>query len=176
MASFDWKGIVGTVAPTLATALGGPLAGMAVTAISQAALGKADGTEREVSEVIAAAKDPTILVKLKEAEQVFTEKMRQLDIDLEKIAADDRASARQREVAVRDQTPRNLAYGYTLGYFIVLGLIILNGAGIKAEAKDMVNVLLGVLSAAEVGIITYYFGSSAGSARKSDTLDQILQK
>ena len=28
---FDWKSVVGTVAPTIATALGGPLAGVAVS-------------------------------------------------------------------------------------------------------------------------------------------------
>jgi hypothetical protein len=36
----DWKKIVGAVAPTLATALGGPLAGMAAAAVSDALLGK----------------------------------------------------------------------------------------------------------------------------------------
>lgn len=34
--SFDWKQLVGSVAPTIATALGGPLAGMATKAIASA--------------------------------------------------------------------------------------------------------------------------------------------
>ena len=44
-----WKEIIGTVAPTLATALGGPLAGVATQAISAALLGKADGSEDEIA-------------------------------------------------------------------------------------------------------------------------------
>ena len=33
---FDWKSVVGTVAPTIATALGGPLAGVAVSSLAAA--------------------------------------------------------------------------------------------------------------------------------------------
>jgi len=168
--TFNWKQIVGTVAPTLATALGGPLAGAAASAVSQAILGKPTGTDTEIAEALAGTLTPDDLVKLKEAELNFKTQMRQLDIDLEKIAAGDRESARQREAAVRDETPRNLAYGYTFGYFAVLALIAFNGDAINAGVKDMINVLLGVLSAAEVGIITYYFGSSAESANKTDML------
>ena len=41
-----WKDIVGTVAPALATALGGPLAGLGVAAIGKA-LGLGDGAGEE---------------------------------------------------------------------------------------------------------------------------------
>ena len=42
----DWKSIVGTVAPAIATALGGPLAGLGVSAIGKA-LGLGDGASKE---------------------------------------------------------------------------------------------------------------------------------
>jgi len=42
--STTWKGIVGTVAPALATALGGPLAGVAVRAIAEKVLGKPEAS------------------------------------------------------------------------------------------------------------------------------------
>lgn len=169
----DWKSIVGSVAPTLASALGGPLAGMAVSAVSQAVLGKADASEADIGEAISKSNNPDILLKLKTAEQEFAAKIKQLNIDLEKIAADDRNSARQREVAVRDSTPRNLAYLYTGGYFIML--VALFKFGVPNESRDLLNTLIGILSAAEVGIITYYFGSSAGSAKKSETMEHILK-
>jgi hypothetical protein len=41
--------VVRTVAPTIATAVGGPLAGMATRVISEALLGKPDGSEAEPS-------------------------------------------------------------------------------------------------------------------------------
>ena len=47
------KSIIQTVAPTIGTAVGGPLGGMAVKAISEALLGKPDGTPDEVSKAIA---------------------------------------------------------------------------------------------------------------------------
>lgn len=79
--SFNWKGIVKGVAPTIATVLGGPLAGMGVKAISEAILGKPDGTETDIALALQGA-TPEMLVKIKDAEHTFKEKMRKLDIDL----------------------------------------------------------------------------------------------
>lgn len=175
MPNTDWKSIVGSVAPTIAAALGGPLVGMAASALSQAILGKPDASEAEIGEALSKSNNPEILLKLKTAEQEFAARMKELDINLEKIAADDRASARQREIAVKDNTPRNLAYLYTGGYFIMLAALFKFGVPDEGS-KDLLNTLIGILSAAEVGIITYYFGSSAGSARKSEMLDKMLKK
>ena len=89
--------LVKTVAPSIATAVGGPLAGMATKMISEALLGKPDGTE---DELLQAAKNatPEQLLALKKAEQDFAIKMRELDIDLERISNEDRNSARNREI------------------------------------------------------------------------------
>lgn len=175
MARIDWKGLIGTVAPTIATALGGPLAGMATSAISKAVLGKEDGTQDEIVATLEKSNNPDVLLKLKQAENDFAAKMQQLNVDLEKIAADDRASARAREIAVKDKTPTVLAYLYTFGYFAVLGWVF--KFGVPENAKELVNILIGILSAAEVGIISYYFGSSSGSARKSEMIEKLaIQK
>ncbi|HBR17275.1 MAG: hypothetical protein A3G39_01790 [Deltaproteobacteria bacterium RIFCSPLOWO2_12_FULL_43_16] len=176
MPNIDWKSIVGSVAPTIATALGGPLAGMAVNAISEAVLGKPNASETEVAEGISKANNPEMLLRLKEAEQAFAAKMKELDIDIEKIAAEDRASARQREAAVRDKTPTILAYGYTVGYFAVLFLLWKYPLDPASGIKDLFNILLGILSAAQMAIITYYFGSSSGSAKKSEMIENLLKK
>lgn len=55
MVNIDWKEIVRAVAPTLATALGGPLAGVATSEISNAILGKSDGTEAELGDALVKA-------------------------------------------------------------------------------------------------------------------------
>ena len=111
--------LVRTVAPSIASAVGGPLAGMATRAISDALLGKPDGTEQELEKAVASA-TPEQLLALKKAEQEFAVKMRELDIDLERISNEDRDSARNREVSLRDWTPRVLAGLITVGYFGVL--------------------------------------------------------
>ena len=40
--------LIGSVAPTIATALGGPVAGMAVKAVSNALFGHENGTEDDI--------------------------------------------------------------------------------------------------------------------------------
>lgn len=164
----DWKGIVGTVAPTIATALGGPLAGMAIKAIGSA-LGLGDGaSEKDVSTAMASA-TPEQLLALKKADQDFAVRMRELDIDLDRIAAADRDSARRREAEVKDVTPRVLAF-LIVGAFIGAVASILFGLG-KVESA-LAGTLVGYLSAKAEQVVSYYFGSSSGSARKDVLIAQ----
>jgi hypothetical protein len=160
--------LVRTVAPSIASAVGGPLAGMATRAISEALLGKPDGSEQELTEAAARA-TPEQLLALKQAEQDFAVKMRELDIDLERIANEDRSSARNREVATRDWTPRVLAGLVTGGYFGVLFYMLRNGLPQHGGSEAML-VMLGTLGTAWGGIMAYYFGSSAGSKAKDEAM------
>ena len=164
--------LVKTVAPSIATAVGGPLAGMATKMISEALLGKPDGTEAELVEAAAKA-TPEQLLALKQAEQEFAIKMRELDIDLERIANEDRNSARNREIKTKDLTPRFLAAAVTFGFFGVLSWMIANG--LPANGGEAMLVMLGTLGTAWGAIISYYFGSSAGSREKTDQLNQVLK-
>jgi hypothetical protein len=111
----DWKKIVGSVAPVLATALGGPLAGVATKAVAAAVLGKPEAKESDIAAALAGA-TPEQLAALKKADQDFAVRMRELDIDLDRLASEDRDSARRREVDARDSwTPRLLALLVTAG-------------------------------------------------------------
>ena len=161
----DWKSIVGTVAPTLATALGGPLAGLAVQTIGSL-FGLGDKADEQA--VMAAVKGatPDDLLRLKGADADFKLKMAQLGVDLERIAADDRNSARQREVSTKDWIPGTLAIGVTVGFFGLLTFIMFKAP--PAESKDLLNIMLGALGAAWASIVAYYFGSSAGSAKMKE--------
>lgn len=162
--NFDWKKLVGTVAPAIGTALGGPLAGLALKAVATSFGLDESSSEEQVSAAIAGA-TPADLLKLKQADQQFYKDMKALDVDLERIAMEDRNSARQREIAVKDNTNRNLAYAYTIGYFGLLGAIL--HWGVNKEVETLVNVLLGILTAAQASIMGYYFGSSKGSDEKT---------
>lgn len=164
--------LVRTVAPTVAAAVGGPLAGMAVRTISEALLGKPDGTEQELAEAVKAA-TPEQLLALKQAEQSFAVRMRELDIDLERIAQADRASARDREVKTNDWTPKALAASVTIGFFGVLGYMIANG--LPTHGGEALLVMLGTLGTAWGGIVSYYFGSSAGSREKTNAINQMVK-
>ena len=165
--------LVRTVAPTIATAVGGPLAGMATRAISEALLGKPDGTEAELAQAAANA-TPEQLLALKNAEQDFAVRMRELDIDLERIANEDRAGARDREVKTKDWTPRILAGLITFGYFGALFFMLMNGLPTTGGSEAML-VMLGTLGTAWGGVVAYYFGSSAGSRDKNDTISKMMK-
>ncbi len=88
----DWKSIVKVVAPTIATGLGGPLAGLATKALSEVLLGRPDGTEDEVAQAVLGA-NPDQLLAIKQADQEFAKEMKRLDIDLEKTYVADTSDA-----------------------------------------------------------------------------------
>ncbi len=167
----DWRGILGGIAPTLATALGGPLAGKAVAAISSKLLGKPDGTPEEVAAAIAGA-TPEQLEALRKLEQEFTLALVDKAVELEQIEAGDRANARQREITTHDVTTRVLAYGVTVFFGVQMWLLHTNA--IPAENRDAANQLIGVLYMAVGTVLTYYFGSSSGSRAKDAVLSKIV--
>jgi 1,4-dihydroxy-2-naphthoate octaprenyltransferase len=108
-----------------------------------------------------------------EAERLALEEVK-LGIDSEKIHIEDRSSARQREIAVKDKTPAILASVSFIGFFGILGLMMF--VEVPANAKDPLLIMLGALGAIVTGITQYYFGSSSGSAKKNDILARIIKK
>jgi len=178
--SFDWKATIKTVAPGIATALGGPLAGLAVSAIGNA-LGVSEPTQEKIQAAIAGAM-PEDMLKLKTAEEQFQVQMKQLDIDLEKISGDDRASARSREIAVKDRTPAHLAYIVIAGFFAMSGALIYyivaqpdQIAKIPQSGWLLIGSVYGYLAAEAKSAANYYFGSSSGSKEKDATLATIAK-
>ena len=90
-------------------------------------------------------------------------------VDKLRIEAEDRGSARQREISTGDQaTPRVLAGTMTVGFFCVLAWLL--AFGMPAQGGEALLVLLGALSSGVSAVLSYYFGSSSGSAWKSKLL------
>jgi hypothetical protein len=155
--------LLGSVAPSIATALGGPLAGMATKALSQALLGNEDGSEDDLQTALRAA-SPEQLATVKKIDADFKVQMKSLDIDLEALAVDDRKSARDMQKEVKDWIPRALAISVTLGYFGILAYVLV--VGLPMNGSEVLLMLLGTLSAGWTGIMAFYFGSSSGSQKK----------
>lgn len=167
----QWKDIVATVAPGIATALGGPLAGLAVGAIGKA-FGLDSATTEQVANAVAGAK-PEDLYNLKIAEKEFQQRMAELDVDLVRIAAADRDSARQRQIAVKDKIPAILAISVTAGFFGVLAFMLTQE--VPAGSKDVLNIMLGSLGTAWIQVMAYYFGSSSGSDKKTEVIRSMTR-
>lgn len=173
---FDWKSVVGTVAPTIAAALGGPLAGLATAAIA-GAFGLGDGASEEQIALAVGKASPEHLLALKKADQEFTVRLRELDIDLERLVMADRASARSRETSTGDYwTPRTLAacavFTFAGCVVFVFWLALSGTGGIDPLVMGLVGSMTGYASAKAELVYSYYFGSSAGSESK----DALLYK
>lgn len=164
----DWRKIVHAVAPAIGTALGGPVAGLAVAELSRTLLGRTNGSQDEVAAAIASGGAEAI-ARVRAADQAFELRLQELGLDLERLHQVDRASARAREAATQDSiTPRALAFLVTLGFFGVLAFLLVEG---KPDAGgDALLVMLGALGGAWASVISYYFGSSAGSRAKNEIL------
>ena len=157
----------------IGTALGGPFGGLAGVALAKA-LGTDIGGGTDEAALAAAVRGatPEQILAVRKADADFQITMTQLGYksvsDLEAIAAGDRANARGREIALRDMTPKVLAVGITLGFFGILAFML--QFEVPPGSRDVLNIMLGSLGTAWISVVTYYFGSSAGSARKDEII------
>lgn len=136
------------------------------------ALGLSEKTEGALKAVLSGV-TPEQMMQLKLADETFAIKMQEIGFAhiqaLEQIAQQDRADARQREIKTGDSvTPRLIACVVIAGFFAIL--LVMMFRGIPPESKDPALILLGALGSAFAGTISYYFGSTAGSAEKSKLL------
>ena len=159
----DW---LKQIAPTIATAMGGPLVGMAVAAIS-----KATGVDpTEVSDLISNNKlTAEQIAQVKIAEIELQKQAQELGLNFEKLAVEDRMSARDMQSKTRSLMPPILAGAVTVGFFSIMVMMFFNKID---SGNPAILMMLGSLGTAWTGIIAYYFGSSAGSADKTALLSK----
>jgi len=166
----DWKNLVSTVAPWIGTALGGPLGGMAVSAIGDA-LGLSEKTEATIKAALAGV-TPEQMLTLKNADQAFALKMQELGFkqisDMAAIAAGDRKDARDMQKVTRSWVPATLSLVVTSGYFGIL-VGILNGKFSVSDSQALL-LMLGSLSTAWGLVMAFWFGTTADSGRKTELL------
>lgn len=96
-----------------------------------------------------------------------------MTVGLAKIDAEDRNSARQREVNTNDsKNVWYLATGITCGFFAVLFYMM--NYSVPKDAERVIDVMLGSLGTAWISVIAYYFGSSSGSQHKHQLIDKMV--
>ena len=153
------------VAPTIATALGGPLAGLAVTAISKA-IGV---SEEDVEKTMNAGKmSAEQIVQIKLAEIEFQKQTQELGLNFEKLATDDRKSARDMQIATNSFVPPMLSILVVTAWGIIQYFLLTHV--IATEMREIIIRVLGTLDGALMLVLSFYFGSSAGNSRKDEML------
>jgi hypothetical protein len=168
----DWKALVGTVAPWIGTALGGPLGGAAVGAIADA-LGLSEKTEASIKAALSGV-TPEQMLMIKNADQAFQVKMVELGYanqkDLAALAVENTKDARQMQMTVRSMVPAALAVLITVGFFgILIGML---AGTLSATDNQALLIMLGALGAAWGAVVNFYYGSSAGSEQKNVLIAQ----
>ena len=158
------RDIIAVVAPTLGAALGGPLGGLA----GQILGGLVGGNTKDLEKVLLEQKPETMLA-LRKAEQDFLLKLEEIGVERERIEMADRTSAR--EMAKVNMKPQMvLSSVFIGGYFTVFVALLTGTVELTQSQQTLINVLMGVLTAGIPTILAFWFGSTAGSAVKSQLL------
>lgn len=157
-------GVLSGIAPQLAHALGGPLAGAAVERISTALFGMKDADEATIDTALVST-TPEQLRSLKMADLEFQKMLRETTIEEARIAAADRANARNHQQMTEDRTPSAIGALIILGFFIVLGAMV--ARKLPSGAETEFSIMLGALATMTAAVVNYFFGSSAGSKEKT---------
>ena len=154
-----------SIAPTIASCLGGPLAGLAVEAVS-----KSLGIDpNAVQDTINSGKlTADQIASIQSAEIALKAKAQEMNLDFEQLAVQDRKSARDMQTTTKSFIPPLLALIITLGFF---GILVGMMTG-KVTSSDALMLLLGSLGTAWTGVISFYFGSSASSQAKDQLIHQ----
>lgn len=162
--------ILKTVAPWIATAVTGPLGGLAVGAACDA-LGVPEKTTDGLKAALAGV-TPDQMLALKKADQDFQVQMQTLGFkqitDIEALEAGDRKDARAMQVQTRSMMPSILSCVVTVGF---LGLLTGMMLGVlKASDSQALLIMLGALGAAFGGVMQFWFGTTHGSQAKDATI------
>jgi hypothetical protein len=160
--------VLKALAPTVATILGGPLAGMAVEAIGSA-MGISEPTQDKIKSIFESGQMTAEQVsQIKQAEIALKLKLKELDIKVEEIHAGDRDSARRMQSEVKSIMPPVLA-GLIVALYICVQWFLLTGV-INDDMREIVMRSLGTLDASLGLVLSFYFGSSKSSEDKTALL------
>ena len=166
----DWMQTLKQLAPTVASAFLGPLGGVAVAAVGNL-LGVSDATQDKIAQAIQAGQlTPEQLGQLKELELRFQAEERERGFRYSELAFKDRDSARKANV--EGGTNRLLFAMSVVLLIITLGsevYVLFNGVP-EGAPEIIIGRVLGLMDSVALMVLAYHYGSSSGSAIKSQML------
>lgn len=164
----DLTSLLKSVAPGLATAVAGPLGGMAVKAIADK-LGVADTVEAVTAAI---QNDPDAALKLREID------LKEFELHNANTASARDMNAKIQESASASWLAKNTAYALDIG--IVSATIFLAWfafiKGVPEQNKELVYMALGSLITMSGTILNFHRGSSQGSKDKGNEIQNLKDK
>ena len=168
----NFNEVLGKLCPTVATALLGPLGGVAVSALGSI-LGVSDATKEKIADAIQSGQmTPEQVSEIKKLEMQYQNDEKERGFKYDELTFKDRDSARQYNTQGGIQ---NKLFGLSLVILCVtLGTeitVLINGY--PPNVPDIVvGRILGLMDAVAMMVLAYYYGTSHGSAQKTDLLAQ----
>ena len=158
----DWKATLGAIAPTLATALGGPLAGAATKFLASNLLGDESLSMKDIEAAVVGA-SPDQLSKLKSIDKDFKVSMEKLGVDVFKLEVADKADARLNNKG--SYMPAALSIGLTF----IVGVILYALFYIEPPegAREPLLIVLGMVVKEWSNSMHYWFGTTRSSSDKN---------
>lgn len=187
----DWKEVVRSVAPALGTLALGPLGGGVVKVLADKVLGGSSGDEAQdeaaLAAVMAGPMTPELRAKIIESENavktaIIAAGIREKEIDAETERAYLADVQQARDVHRTDGSVMVMASWVLIGWLlltlgtlgglfaVLMGGIRLGDVGIVATVFTVIGSTLGYVSNSAQQVLSYYFGSSRGSAQKTSAL------
>lgn len=183
MSDFDWRATIGAVAPGLATALGGPLAGAAVKVIADKVFGNPNASEADLAAALASGSLTGEQIKaLKQAEMEMQVEMARIDQASDAAYLADTDSARKQTVALAQAgsgiswAPVVISAIITVGFFLCIYMLFVFERDWTERQAGLLNTLFGALILGFGQVCNYWLGSSAGSKRAGDSLRKIAEQ
>jgi len=161
----DFLKVLGKLSPTIGTALGGPVGG---------ALGL--GVKTLVATITGEDDADKALELLKANPELMSQlemRIREIELETLRVHANDRDSARKRQMIVKDKTPAVLAVLTLASFFGYIGVVTFLPSGVIDGRMDFINLAVGWLGGSATSVVAYYFGSSAGSRGKDGLLAKM---
>ena len=164
----DLLNLLKGVAPTLATAVAGPLGGIAITALANK-FGVSDSVDA-VAKAIAG--DPQAAQKLAD-----------MELEYAKLNAQDRDSARKAYATIATSENATkldkmvvpiLALGVVGLAFALIGVLMF--VDTPNDQQQLVIFALGFITSAAGQVLSFYFGSSQGSKDKTEDMKGMIKK
>lgn len=167
----NWIDTLKVLAPTVASAFGSPLAGMAVAAIGSA-MGIDSPTQDKIAKAFTAGQlTPEALARIKELELDYQNQEAERGFKFSELEFKDRDSARSMAVATHSMTPSLLTWMIVLLTLIAEGMLLFNQVP-PGAAPIIIGRVLGTMDSALVMVLSFWFGSNSNSQRKTELLAQ----
>lgn len=165
----DWIDTLKQLAPTVATALGGPLAGAAVTALGSV-LGISEPTQQNIAKMFQDGQlTSEHLAELRKLEMTFQNDEKERGFKYEELVFKDRASARDLAASTHSATPSILTWIIVCLTLVAEALLLFNQVPPGAD-PIIIGRVLGTMDSALVMVLSFWFGSNSNSQRKTELL------